>query len=250
MKKIGVIFLTIILFICITPLIFASSFEYGIPKGKNHNRPNPGNMITNILEDTNSYYIGEDKKEIYLTFDCGYENGHTAKILDTLKVTNTKASFFITGHYLDSALDLVKRMNDEGHVVGNHTIHHYSFNKIDNNKIIEEVEGLEKKYKERIGSDMSKFVRPPKGHASRETLEMLDKMGYTNVFWSLAYVDWYKDRVKGKAYAYNNIVDKIHNGAIVLLHNVSKDNADALYDIINKLKSDGYEFKTLYDLKK
>lgn len=248
MKKV-IFFVTLtVLFFLTIPSFAATTFEFGIAKSKNNERPYPGSMINNILNDTNSYYIGKDNKDIYLTFDCGYENGYTSSILDTLKSTNTPATFFITGHYLKSRTELVKRMADEGHIVGNHTYHHYSFNKISNDKILEEVISLEEEYKKLTGYTMPKFVRPPMGHASDNSLKMLSKNGFINVFWSLAYVDWNKDKFNGKDYAYSNVLDRIHNGAIILMHAVSRDNSEALKDIICDLKMKGYNFKSLYEL--
>ncbi len=240
MKKIFLITSLIITLFFASSSLNAQNFSYGIARTTNHERPNPGRYIENILEETNSIYIGKDTQDVYLTFDCGYENGYTAKILDVLKEKNIKACFFITGHYLTSATSLVKRMSDEGHIVGNHLYNHKNMAKSNNNQIKKEIESLEKKYEELIGTSMDKYIRPPEGNASKESIEYTNSLGYKTVFWSLAYIDWYKDKVNGMEYSYNNVISRIHNGAIILMHTVSPDNASALGSIIDKLIADGY----------
>lgn len=245
MKKI--LFILSIVFIAFASAntISAKDFSYGIPRAKDNKRPSPGAYIEGVLSENNSFYIGKDDKSVYLTFDCGYENGYTEKILDVLKETDTPGCFFITGHYLTSATTLVKRMNDDGHIIGNHSYNHKNFAKISNSMIKEEIESLERKYEELVGTNMSHYFRPPEGCASDNSLKYINSIGYKTMFWSLAYVDWYKDKVNGKEYSYNNVMSRIHNGAIVLMHTVSPDNANALKDIIVDLKKDGYTFKTL-----
>jgi len=184
-------------------------------------------------------------KEIYLTFDEGYENGYTPKILDTLKANHVKAAFFITGPYLKNQSALVKRMLDEGHIVGNHTVNHPSMPGItDDNKLEEEIIGLERSYYEMFGEKMT-FLRPPKGEYSERTLAITQSLGYKTVFWSFAYQDWDVNNQKGTEYAYNQIKSGVHNGAVLLLHAVSKDNAEFLDKLIKDLKAEGYVFKSL-----
>ncbi len=221
---------------------------YGIPKSENHERPYPGNEINSIIDGINNYYIGNDNKKIYLTFDMGYENGYTLDILETLKSENINACFFITGHYLKSNVDLVKKMFDENHIVANHTLHHKNLTKLSDLEIIEEVKNLENECLNLTGYKMSNYVRPPAGVFDKRVLEVLNNKGYKNIFWSLAYVDWKIDEQKGKEYAYNNVISRIHNGAIILMHGVSKDNNDALKDIIVELKKQGYIFSSLDEL--
>lgn len=216
---------------------FGLSFNYG-------SRPSAG-KYGKIIEDNGGVFIGEDNNEVYLTYDCGYENGYTGQILDSLKETNTKAIFFITGHYLSSATDLVKRMVEEGHLIGNHTYSHKDFTKSSDDEIISDLKKLEEDFKEKIGTSMSKYVRPPRGDFDERSLKLLMNNGYKSVFWSLAYVDWNKDVYNGNNYSYNQVMKKIHNGAIILMHTVSKDNAEDMSKIINKLKNDGYIFKTI-----
>jgi len=195
-----------------------------------------------LLSKYGGLYLGDtEKKEIYLTFDEGYENGYTSKILDVLRDNNVKAVFFITGPYLKEHPDLVERMLGEGHTVGNHTIHHPSLPSLGDRDLEEEIQGLDRAFYEKFGKHMS-FLRPPKGEYSERTLVITQKLGYTNLFWSFAYDDWYRDKIRGPEYAYNKVMNNLHNGAVLLLHAVSKDNADALDMIIKGAREKGYEF--------
>lgn len=155
-----------------------------------------GNATPEFLKQYNAYFCGnsEDKK-IYLTFDCGYENGYTPAILEALEKHNVKAAFFVVGNYLETSPDLVKRMVEEGHIVGNHTYHHPDMSQIsDPASFQKEITSLEKKYQEITGLEMQKFYRPPQGKYSESNLKMAQELGYQTVFWSLAYVDWYVDQ--------------------------------------------------------
>ncbi len=209
-------------------------------------RADPG--ADTILKKYGGKYVGDvTKNTIYLTFDEGYENGYTAKILNTLKDNNVKAAFFITGPYLSEHQDLVKRMVEEGHTVGNHTIHHPSLPEKDDSQIEEEVLGLERAFSEKFGTKM-KFLRPPKGEYSERSLSITSKLGYCNLFWSFAYDDWHRDKIRGPEYAYKKVISNLHNGAVLLLHAVSKDNADALDIIIKGARAAGYEFGNVEEL--
>ena len=189
-------------------------------------------------------YAGKDEKSIYLTFDEGYENGYTMPILDVLRKHNVKAAFFITGPYLKEYGDIVDIMVQDGHIVGNHTVNHPSLPKKSPEKIEEEIKGLEDMFFERYGQKM-KYLRPPMGEYNEKTLEITKNLGYTNVFWSFAYKDWETNNQKGKDYALSQVTKYLHGGAVILLHAVSKDNADAMEEIILKAKEMGYEFKSL-----
>ncbi len=195
-----------------------------------------------LLNKYGALYIGDtEKNEIYLTFDEGYENGYTPKILDVLKENNVKAVFFITGPYLSEHQDLVRRMVEEGHIIGNHSIHHPSLPSVDDKTLEEEILGLDRAFFEKFGKHMQ-FLRPPKGEYSERTLAITQKLGYVNLFWSFAYDDWYKDKIRGAQYAYDKVMNNLHNGEVMLLHAVSKDNADALDMIIRGARSKGFEF--------
>lgn len=195
-----------------------------------------------ILKKYGGVYIGDtSKSEVYLTFDEGYENGYTPKILDVLRENKVKAVFFITGPYLSEHQDLVRRMLEEGHIVGNHSIHHPSLPTVDDKTLEEEILGLDRAFFEKFGKHMQ-FLRPPKGEYSERTLAITQKAGYTNLFWSFAYDDWYKDKIRGPQYACDKVMNNLHNGEVILLHAVSKDNAEALDMIIKGARNKGFEF--------
>jgi peptidoglycan-N-acetylmuramic acid deacetylase len=221
---------------------------WGISRKKNNQPPDPDPGAAQLLEKYGGIYIGDtSKKEIYLTFDEGYENGYTPKILDVLKANNVKAVFFITGPYLKEHEDLVRRMVEEGHTVGNHTIHHPSLPTLDNAKIEEEVLGLDRVFFEKFGQHM-KYLRPPKGEYNERTLAITHKLGYCNLFWSFAYDDWDRNKSRGADYAYQKVMSNLHNGAVLLLHAVSKDNAEALDQIIKGARQAGYTFGSVDNL--
>lgn len=203
-----------------------------------------------VLAKYGAYYIGDtDKKEIYLTFDEGYENGYTERILDILKENKVPAAFFVTGPYLEGERGLVSRMIEEGHIVGNHTLHHPNLGECDDETVRAELDGLSRKCEQLYGTGMS-FVRPPEGAYSERSLALTQSLGYTTVLWSHAYKDWDVDYQPGAENAIKQVVPYFHNGEILLLHAVSKDNADALQAIISAAREAGYEFKPLTELKK
>ena len=209
-----------------------------------------GNASAEELKKYNAFYSGDsEKKRIYLTFDAGYENGYTANILDVLKKHNVKAAFFLVGNFMKTSPELVKRMADEGHIVGNHTMTHPDMSKISDKKSFsEELSGLEKLYKDITGQDMMKFYRPPQGKFSVDNLKMASEMGYKTVFWSLAYVDWYNDDQPTKEEAFEKLIPRIHNGAVVLLHSTSETNSKILDELLTKWEEMGYEFGTISEL--
>ncbi len=209
-----------------------------------------GNASADFLKQYGAYYAGDPaKKTIYLTFDAGYENGYTPAILDTLKKHNVKATFFVVGNYIETSPDLVKRMTEEGHIVGNHTYHHPDMSKISAMEDFkQEISTLEALYKETTGKEMEKFYRPPQGKYSESNLKQAQELGYKTVFWSLAYVDWYVDKQPTKEEAFSKLLPRIHPGAIVLLHSTSKTNAEILDELLSKWEAEGYTFGTLHDL--
>ena len=192
-------------------------------------------------------YLGDTSEKIlYLTFDAGYENGCTAKILDVLKKHDVPAAFFLVGHYIKSNPDLVKRMVAEGHIVGNHTMHHYDMQKIsDFTAFSKELQDLEELFLEITGKELPKYYRPPQGTYSKENLEMAQKLGYRTVFWSLAYVDWNNDAQPTREYALNKLLPRVHNGAVILLHSTSRTNAEILDELLTTLEQDGYRFESI-----
>ena len=209
-----------------------------------------GNASADALRRYDAVYLGDEtEKKIYLTFDAGYENGCTAPILDALAKHNVRAAFFVVGNYLEQNPELVCRMVREGHIVGNHTYHHYDMSKLsDGTSFNEELTSLEALYREVTGLDMEKYYRPPQGIYSEKNLEMAQKLGYRTVFWSLAYVDWYQNDQPTDEQAYDKLLPRIHPGAVVLLHSTSQTNARILDDLLTKWEDMGYSFGTLDEL--
>ncbi|MCQ6281140.1 delta-lactam-biosynthetic de-N-acetylase [Bacillus sp. EB600] len=222
--------------------------HWGFKKGINEQQAEAGAELDGVLKKYGGFYKGDAKsKTLYLTFDNGYENGYTPKILKVLKKEKVPATFFVTGHYLESQPKIVKQMVKEGHIIGNHSWFHPDLTTISDDKIRKELDKVRVKTKELTGQKEMKYVRPPRGIFSERTMEVAKKDGYTHVMWSLAFVDWNINQQKGWKYSYDNIMRQIHPGAVILLHTVSKDNADALDKVIKDLKKKGYKFKSLDD---
>ena len=209
-----------------------------------------GNATAESLAQYDAYYVGDTaKKVIYLTFDCGYENGYTEQILDALKKHNAPAAFFVVGHMIDSAPDIVRRMVEEGHIVGNHTYHHPDMSAIsDQSAFAQELDSLAQLYQETTGQELPRFYRPPQGKYSEENLRQAQALGYRTIFWSLAYVDWNTDDQPTAEQAYSKLLPRIHNGAIVLLHSTSQTNAEILDELLSKWEEMGYTFAPLTEL--
>lgn len=209
-----------------------------------------GNATPDELKQYNTYYIGsKDKKVIYLTFDCGYENGNTSAILDALKKHNAPATFFVVGHFLESAPDMVKRMVEDGHTVGNHTYHHPDMSSIsDKDSFQKELDDVNTLFEEITGTKMTNYYRPPQGKYSTENLQMAKDLGYQTFFWSLAYVDWNVDAQPTSEEAFSKLIGRIHPGAVVLLHNTSSTNGKILDELLTKWEEMGYEFHPLSEL--
>ena len=209
-----------------------------------------GNATVEELAQYNAYYLGDaSQKVIYLTFDCGYENGYTASILDTLKKHNAPAAFFVVGNMIESAPDLIRRMVAEGHIVGNHTYHHPDMSSISDQAAFQkELESLEALFQETTGQTMSKYYRPPQGKYNVENLRQAKALGYKTILWSLAYVDWYVDDQPTPEQAYSKLLPRIHDGAIVLLHSTSRTNAEILDELLTKWEEMGFSFASLDQL--
>ena len=246
MKRYKIIVIIGIFLMIFLTLTKVDAYGFGVKKNNTHKQPDIG-IYKGIIEGSNGLYVGSnDTKNIYLTFDCGYENGYTSKILDVLKDKEVNATFFVTGHYVDSASDLVLRMNREGHVVANHSNLHKDITKISNEEIKIEVLDLEKKYINLTGSAITKFFRPPAGTFDKRSLDMVASLGYTSLFWSVSYKDW--NHQNSVDYAVKEVCDNIHNGAIILLHAVSDANSKALPLIIDRLEKEGYTIASTLDL--
>lgn len=249
MKKI--LFVTVIIcMICsLTAPVSTQAYNWGMMKGKNGNPAQAGKKFDEMLPKFEAFYLGDtSKKDIYLTFDNGYENGYTDQILDVLKKQHTPGTFFVTGHYLKTAPDLVKRMVKEGHIIGNHSWSHPDMTVLTDEAIKSELRRVKEETERLTGQKTMNYLRPPRGVFNERTMKIAKEEGYYHVFWSLAYKDWVVTEQKGAAYAHNEVLKQIHPGAIMLIHTVSKDNADALDSIITDLKKQGYVFKSLDDL--
>ena len=212
--------------------------------------PPIGTAGADQLRTYDAAYLGNTgEKVLYLTFDAGYENGCTASILDTLKKHEVKAVFFLVGNYIEKNADLVRRMVEEGHTVGNHTMHHYDMSAIsDPAAFAKELQDLEKLYQNTTGQELPKYYRPPQGVYREENLRQAKALGYKTVFWSLAYVDWNNDAQPTKEQAFAKLLPRTHPGAVVLLHSTSKTNAAILDELLTKWKEEGYRFGTVEEL--
>lgn len=223
---------------------------WGIKRAEGHVQPDLGSSNFKLLQEYGGIAMGNNEdKFVYLTFDNGYEAGYTAKLLDILKQNNVKAAFFITGHYLNSQPELVERMIKEEHIVGNHTVNHYSLSDLSDDELKKEIQKLHTAVYDKFGYEM-KYIRPPKGEFSQRTLALTKGLGYITVMWSFAYDDWDENKQGREEYAKDKILSNIHNGCVILLHANSKDNCNVLNDMINQIKNMGYEFKTLDEFKR
>ncbi|NLB52854.1 MAG: delta-lactam-biosynthetic de-N-acetylase [Syntrophomonadaceae bacterium] len=221
----------------------AQSDSWYFQRNDQHQMPFVDETIKNRLNANNAFYCIENTdNRIYLTFDEGYELGYTGQILDILKANDVQAIFFITGHYIDSQPELVKRMKQEGHLVGNHTVNHPDLGIADLKTIEAELLGLDEKFALLTGTQMDKYLRPPMGLYSDASLAAVSNLGYSTVFWSMAFNDWDPNKQPGAEYSYQHVMKNIHPGAVILLHAVSQSNTEALDRIIKDVKSEGYTF--------
>lgn len=209
-----------------------------------------GNASAEDLAWYDAYYVGDDsEKALYLTFDCGYENGNTEPILDALQKHNAQAAFFVVGHFLETAPDLVKRMVEDGHTVGSHTYHHPDMSMIlDQAAFQKEMDDVADLFQEITGEELSPFYRPPQGKCNVENLKQAQEMGYYTIFWSLAYVDWDQNSQPSHEEAFDKLTSRVHPGAVVLLHNTSQTNGEILDELLTKWEGMGYTYKSLAEL--
>lgn len=226
------------------------AFHFGFKKSKNGA---PASIdeegFKDVLAKHGAIFRKDDsQKNLYLTFDNGYENGYTVKILDVLKEKQVPAVFFVTGHYIEDQPELLRRMVQEGHLIGNHSWSHPDMTQISDERIAAELTKVKEQVASVTGQTEMRYVRPPRGIFSDRTLAVSRNLGYTNVFWSIAYVDWDPKKQNGWKYAYDKVVSQLHPGAVILLHSVSKDNADAMGQIIDYARSQGYTFKRLDEM--
>ena len=227
-----------------------ASEDWGLSFGESGTRP-VGNALPEDLAWYDAYYVGdESEKVIYLTFDCGYENGNTEPILDALKKHNVQATFFVVGHFLETAPDMAKRMVEDGHAVGNHTYHHLDMPTISDQETFQkEMDDVADLFYEITGAKLSPYYRPPQGKCNADNLKMAQELGYNTIFWSLAYVDWNQDDQPSHEEAFDKLTTRIHPGAIVLLHNTSSTNGEILDELLTKWEEMGYTFRPLSELR-
>lgn len=217
-------------------------YAWWFKRNDTHSQPEAQTEVD--LTQYDAWYVAPDtqKKEVYLTFDCGYENGFTPPMLDALKKHKAKAVFFITKHYAKSAADIVKRMKEDGHYVGNHTAWHPDLTTMDNRSIKLELKECEEAVYENTGYKMDMLFRPPKGEYSERVLKIAQDMGYKTLFWSMAYLDYDVNDQPGKVFVVEHFKKYIHPGAIPLIHNVSESNAQALEQVLTDLEAAGYTY--------
>ncbi len=224
------------------------TFAWGFRRMKDEVQPEFSAEYTKVLDDYDGIYVGnKEDKIVYLTFDEGYENGYTSSILDTLEEKEVEATFFVTGPYVKQNKDLIQRMIDEGHIVGNHTWSHPSMPSVtDDAKLKKDIMDLHDYVLENFNYEMT-FLRPPKGEFSERTVKLSKDLGYTTVLWSFAYDDWDVNNQKGVEYAKKMIYNNLHPGAVILLHAVSKDNTEVLGEVIDEIRNRGYDILPLTD---
>lgn len=222
---------------------------WGLSFGESGTQP-VGNASPEELKQYDAYFMGgEDEKVIYLTFDCGYENGNTEPILDALKKHNAPATFFVVGHYLETEPDLVKRMVEDGHAVGSHTYHHPDVNTLpDLPAFQKEMDDVAELFTQITDEKLSMYYRPPEGKCGITNLEMAQELGYSTILWSLAYVDWDAEHQPSHKDALEKLTARIHPGAVVLLHNTSKTNGEILDELLTAWEDMGYSFMPLSNL--
>lgn len=231
-----------------SPAVLPAEGNWGL-SFQEDGKPPVANATYEELAKYDAFYAENTQdKVLYLTFDCGYENGNTPAILDALKKHNVKATFFVVGNYLETSPDLVKRMLAEGHLVGNHSYHHPDMSRMDKDAFAKELGDLEALYEQITGTPMIKFYRPPQGKYSENNLQIAKELGYKTFFWSLAYVDWDQDKQPTHEEAFNKLLKRVHPGAIVLLHNTSKTNGEILDELLTKWEEMGYTFRALTEL--
>jgi peptidoglycan-N-acetylmuramic acid deacetylase len=255
MRRVTIILCLAVMFCFTIDTIMASAqssrpYHFGFKKSRNGSLPSIAQEgFMPILQKHQAIFLGNtDQKELFLTFDNGYENGYTSKILDVLNQKKVPAAFFVTGHFVKDQPQLLQRMVTEGHVVGNHSWSHPDMTQVPPQQIKEELEKVRLEVAKLTGQQQMKFVRPPRGIFSDGALQVCRELGYTGVFWSVAYKDWDIKHQQGARYAYEKVMNQLHPGAVILLHSVSSDNAAALGTIIDEARQRGYLFKSLDEL--
>lgn len=232
----------------------ANELHWYCKRNNEHKQPITDDALR-MIERYDGYYVdhrhGDHDKDkvVYLTFDAGYENGNVEKILDVLKEESVPAAFFILGNLILRNKSLVERMQEEGHLVCNHTMHHHNMTKVSSEREFEkELESLNKLYRDTFGKEMARYYRPPEGTFNEETMKYAKKLGYKTIFWSIAYADWDNDRQPSPEYAKEKVLSNLHNGAVILLHPTSSTNAAIMKNLITEIRAEGYRFGDLHEL--
>ncbi|MDH7480036.1 MAG: polysaccharide deacetylase family protein [Syntrophomonadaceae bacterium] len=228
-------------------LIFNQAFSWWFQRQPDHQAPQIDPLMSKLLQGRGLWIGDTSKKQIYLTLDCGYENGYTAIFLDVLKRHQVTAIFFVTGSYVENNPELVRRMAAEGHLIGNHSETHPSFPRLSDEEKRQEIQALNQRV-EQLTGQTPRYFRPPSGEFDWRTLSVAREMGCRTVFWSLAYRDWLVDQQPGREEARRQVLDNVHNGAIILLHAVSRSNCEAFDQVLSELKQQGYSFGTLDEI--
>lgn len=239
----------IVTFISFISVAKAEEFHWGFKPSRNGEPVEIGEPLESLLRDYGAIYKGNgEKKIVYLSFDNGYENGYTESILNTLREENAPATFFLTEHYLTSATDLVKTMIKDGHIIGNHSYGHPNMARLTADEMIKEWQQFDHKLNELTGVKRTYYARPPEGIFNEQVLKVGNEAGYRHMFWSIAFKDWLKDERRGAQYAYDALMGQLHPGAVILMHTVAQDNAEALPRFIKDAKAKGYTFGSLDEL--
>ena len=240
-KILFIVFIAIIIFLSI-PFSKSEASGWGFQKNNNHEIPQIGSY-QKILENNNAYYVGKEKS-IYLTFDAGYDNGVMTDILKVLREKKVQATFFVTGDFVNRFTPLLEEIINDGHLVGNHSYSHKAIDTMSEEQLLNDLKRLEEFYYEKTNSVLGKIFRPPEGRFDEESLKWLKNAGYKTFFWSVALVDWDDKAIN----SYKGVMDNLHDGAIILLHSVSRSNADDLGKIIDDIRQQGYEFHLLTEI--
>lgn len=229
-------------------VVSRDNYEWGLSFQEENQPPVPNLSAEELAPYNAHYYAPEAGKRLYLTFDAGYENGNTTAILDALKKHNAPGAFFVVGPYIRDYPDLVKRMVEEGHIVGNHSWHHPNMTQKSQEEFAQELALVEEQFRETVGQEMEKFYRPPEGKFSDDNLQWAQDLGYCTVFWSLAYVDWNTENQPTAEQAFSKLIPRTHDGAVVLLHSTSSTNAAILDELLTRWEEMGYTFGSLREL--
>ncbi len=192
------------------------------------------------------YSVDTDKKEIALSFDAAWGAEDFDRIVDILEKEEVKATFFMTGGWIEKNPDCVKTLVEKGHELGNHGENHYDMTTISTDEMKSEIMCAHDKVKELCDYEMKVF-RPPYGAYDNNVIDISYECNYYPIEWDVDSLDW-------KNYGVKSIIDTVCNhknlgkGSIILCHNGAKYTADALEELIKNLKAKGYTFVTVSDL--